>query len=119
MIGRGSATAAPQDHLPGHEFAVVLAQTAIQRLEAGVGAIGTAGPFPNVPKQLAGLIGRVSPTDHRREMVLLDKVACTRKTGSGHFPFGFGWQAGAGPAGVCVRLVKAQVTDGCLFIDRL
>ena len=46
---RRDARSAAQHHLPAHEFAVVLAQRAVQRTESRIAQIGAARPHPTVP----------------------------------------------------------------------
>src|SRR6185437_10146964 len=48
MTRRRHRRAATQHHLIGHEFAVVLADGSFRRPIAGIGHIGTGGPFPNI-----------------------------------------------------------------------
>src|SRR5579862_9450472 len=49
---RGGATAAAQDELAGHELAIIFADRALGGTKAGIGAIGAAGPFPDITEHL-------------------------------------------------------------------
>src|SRR5690606_21053853 len=73
MALRGGTTAAAQDHLPGHELAVVLAQAAFERAEAGVGAVGAGCPFPNITEQLRRPFSRFG--GDRLQMIAFKEVA--------------------------------------------
>src|SRR3546814_292974 len=64
MAGRGDAGTAAQSHLVAHELAVVLANRARRRAEAGIGLVGALRPFPDVPDHLAG-------ADHLRRTVAI------------------------------------------------
>ena len=57
MGGGGDAGASAEDHLGGHEFAVVLAQRAGEGLVAGVAGVGGLGPLPDVAEELLGSVG--------------------------------------------------------------
>src|SRR5262245_8807158 len=50
--GRRDARTAASDPLVAHEFAVVLAERAVERPEPRVRAIGRSAPFPNVSPKL-------------------------------------------------------------------
>src|ERR1700723_1541077 len=56
MGGGRDRGASAQDHLAAHELAVVLAQGAGQRLEAGITEVGAGGPLPAVAEKLGGLL---------------------------------------------------------------
>ena len=45
------AAAAAQDELPVHELAIIFADRALDGVEAGIGAIGAAGPFPDIAEK--------------------------------------------------------------------
>src|SRR5690606_1624840 len=53
VLGPGRARAAADDHLIAHEFAVVFAEGAGERLEARVGRVRRRRPFPDVAVELA------------------------------------------------------------------
>ena len=57
---RGERAAAAQHHLVGHELAVVLADGAGGRVEAGVGVVGRGRPLPAVAVDLAQVAGRAA-----------------------------------------------------------
>src|SRR4051794_33325503 len=48
----GGARSAAQHELPAHELAVVFAQRARKRMEAGVSEVGARRPLPAVAKEL-------------------------------------------------------------------
>src|ERR1039458_5224934 len=50
--GGGDAGASAEDHLGGHELAVVLAEGAGQGAVAGVASVGGGGPLPDVAVDL-------------------------------------------------------------------
>src|SRR3546814_10052175 len=52
MPARGGAAAAAQDELAAHELAIIFADRAGRSAEAGIGAIGAAGPFPDAAEHL-------------------------------------------------------------------
>src|SRR3546814_5227326 len=52
MPARGGAAAAAQDELAAHELAIIFADRARRGAEAGIGAIGAAGPFPHAAEHL-------------------------------------------------------------------
>src|SRR3546814_19849859 len=52
MPARGGAAAAAQDELAAHELAILFADRARRGAEAGIGAIGAAGPFPHAAEHL-------------------------------------------------------------------
>src|SRR3546814_11106092 len=59
MPARGGAAAAAQDELAAHELAIIFADRARRGAEAGIGAIGAAGPFPHAASHLlqVGVLG--------------------------------------------------------------
>src|SRR3954466_2192600 len=52
MAARGRAAAAAQHLLIDHELAVILADNAFLRREAGIRLVGASGPFPDVAEHL-------------------------------------------------------------------
>src|SRR6185312_267009 len=58
MAGWRHCRAATQHHLVRHELAVVLADRAGERVETGIGDIGTGGPFPSVADHLLQALAR-------------------------------------------------------------
>ena len=50
--GGGDAGASAQDHLAGHELAVVLAEGSGERFVAGIAGVGAGGPLPYVAEEL-------------------------------------------------------------------
>ncbi len=114
MAARGGTAATAQHPLAAHEFAVVFAQIAGERTEAGVGAIGAAGPFPDISEQLADAPALPCL---RMQLVVIGEVAFDRLRGGGRFPFELGGQAGTGPACAGIGFVVAEMTDRCVQIE--
>src|SRR5580698_2913811 len=108
VSGGSDAGAAAQDHLAAHEFAVVFAERAAQGLEAGIGEIGAGGPLPAIAPVLADSIGG----GNWLEFTAFDEIAGDGLGFRGCLPFEFGWQAMAGPAGVCVGFEVADLANG-------
>src|ERR1700722_384110 len=111
MPGRRYTRAAAQNHLPAHEFAVVLAERAIQWLEAGKAEVGTAGPHPTVPIILRTVLalGEFGGSRHQQpgiKQISLDWLAfhCS-------LPLKFRRQPFACPARVSVCFKKAHMTQ--------
>ena len=109
----GDAGAAAEDHLRGHELAVVLAERAGEGLVAGVAGVGGLGPLPDVAEDLleaAGVGAAGAGVEVRRI-----RASCRRAgaTWSGdELPLELGGEAVAGPAGEGVGFEEAEVADG-------
>ena len=114
MAARGGTAATAQHPLAAHEFAVVFAEVAGERTEAGISTIGAAGPFPDIAEQLADASALPCL---RMQLVVIGEVAFDRLRGGGRFPFEFGGQAGAGPACAGIGFVVAEMTDRCVRIE--
>src|SRR3546814_5904150 len=81
---RCRARAALEHELPAHELAVIFADRAFGRAEAGIGAIGAAGPFPDVAEKA----GRVAKARRERpggvELIAACRIVLQRR----RLPFG-------------------------------
>src|SRR5688500_18778209 len=127
MAARRRAAAAAQHELAAHELAIIFADRALLRPEAGIGKEGAHRPLPDVAEHLAGpaltaekaalaLLGRARP--HRSGLVEL--VAAERiERGGGGLPFRLGREPRAGPAREGVGLVIGDVADRLGGIDRM
>src|SRR5690606_16111815 len=119
VVGPRRARAAPDHHLIAHKLAVVLAERAGEGLEAGVGGVRRAGPFPDVAVELAdGSVGGVILAGCRVQEARVEQVAGNGLLCGRELPLRFRRQPCAGPACESVRLVVADVTDGRVRIDR-
>src|SRR5438270_3515213 len=108
---RSRAACALEHELPAHELAVIFADSASGRSEAGVGGEGAPRPLPDVAEHSAA-----GARDGRAGAIEL--VADHRIRRSGEiFPFGFGGEARAGPAGESVGFEIADVCDGRCEVD--
>src|SRR5690606_11938655 len=123
VLGPCRARAAANDHLVAHELAVVLAERAGERLEAGIGGVRRRGPFPHVAVELAearcavfGVRGFWAGRGIQQPRV--EEISRDGLLRGGELPFGLRRPARAGPACERVRLVVADVTDRRVGIDR-
>lgn len=116
MSGRGRATAAAQHHLPDHELAVVLADRAGQRPEAGIGVVGKAGPLPDLADHLQQPVAR-GGRDRVRVRRVVSGCRPRLRCGGGS-PLELGRQPGVGPLRVGGGLVEAQVADRLGRVER-
>src|SRR3546814_8531370 len=102
---RWRARAALENELPAHELAVIFADRAFGRAEAGIGAIGAAGPFPDVAEKA----GRVAKARRDRpggvELIAACRIVRQRR----RLPFGLGRQPRARPARIGVGFVEADM----------
>ncbi|MNE18332.1 hypothetical protein D3C80_1113640 [compost metagenome] len=94
-LGRGEGPAA-QDHLIGHELAVVFRRSPLGRTEPRIGGIGAGRPLPDLARQV-GEGRRVTP----RRL----------------FPFRLGRQPPPRPSGKGVGLIEADMTHRRRRID--
>ena len=115
MAARRGAAAAAQHELPAHELAIIFADRALGGPEAGIGAIGAAGPFPDIAEK-GGAGGGGTRLDRAGGVELVARTRIVR--GGGGFPFGLGRQARAGLAGIGVGLEEADMRHGRGGIDR-
>ena len=115
MPARGRARSAAEHALPAHELAIILADRAFGRLEAGIGAVRTAGPFPHIAEE-GRAVGRRARLDRPSAVELVAPRRIIRC--SGGFPFCLGRQARARPARISVGLVKTDVRNRGRRIDR-
>ena len=106
MSGGGYAGASAEDHLAGHEFAVVLAEGSGEGFIAGVAGVAAGGPLPDVAKEL--LQAGVGGGGGGMEVLGFEEVAGGLGAG-GVLPFELGGEAvpGVRPAGVGVGLEEA------------
>ena len=111
MAVRRGAGAAPQHELVAHELAVIFADGAGGRLEAGIRQIGASRPLPHIAVHLLELV-RVGIGRHGAQMTRAEGAPLDRKAARGHLPLEFGRQPLARPAGEGVHLVKAHMADG-------
>jgi hypothetical protein len=113
-VGLGSnAGATAEDDLGAHEFAVVLAECAGEGLVAGIAGVGGLGPLPDVAEELLGG-GGGGAAGLGVETSGFEEVTCDGMLGGNEFPFEFGGEAFAGPAGKGVGFKEAEVADGGL-----
>ena len=113
-LARRHARAAAQDHLVAHELAVVLAERARRRGESRGRARRRSRSTPR-RRRTAGAgcaVADAARAGERVQRAALEEVAAS--TGAprrGESPTRPRWAAGAGPAGVGVGLVVADVAD--------
>src|SRR5689334_21508366 len=102
MPSRSGAARAPQYVLPAHELAIIFADRALRRCEAGVGGEGALRPFPDVAKD-----STARTRDDRSGLV---ELVADHSIGRGGeiLPLRFGRKARARPA--CKR-VGLEVAD--------
>ena len=105
MAARRGAARALEHQLPAHELAIILADRAVGRSEAGVRGKGARGPFPDVAEQAVAGSRRYSA----RLVELVAKIGIGRSGEA--LPFGFGRKPRAGPARERVGFVKTDVGD--------
>ncbi len=122
--GGGDAGASAEDHLRGHELAVVLAEGSGEGFVAGVAGVAAGGPLPDVAEDLLEAGVRVDGGAGRGDWLRGDGRACCGSSsssvgslrrmlsGGGVLPLELGGEAVAGPAGVGVGLEEAEVADG-------
>src|SRR3546814_3542199 len=79
MPARGGAAAAAQDELPAHELAIIFADRARRGAEAGIGAIGAAGPFPHAAEQLLQARSEEHTSELQSLMRISSAVFCCKK----------------------------------------
>ena len=116
---RRGAGAAAQHDLVAHELAVVLAERAGRRREARVGRRRRWGSTPRRRQQLlqAAALAACCATGWKRP--LSTKSSPSGRDRRRRVPLGLGGQARAGPAGVGVGLVEADVADRGVVVERL
>src|SRR5262245_29718886 len=109
MISGGDAGPSPQNHLTGHELAVVFAQGPRNGLVAWIPGVGAGRPFPTVSEDLlnthTGGHGRMKPTG-------VEQVSLRGCLGRGAFPFRFRGQPTTSPARKCIALEETYVAHG-------
>src|SRR5689334_440969 len=108
---RGRAARSLQHELPAHKLAVIFADCACRRSEAGVGSEGALSPFPYIAENPAA--GARKNGAGQVELVADHRVG----RGGEILPLALGRKARTGPAGEGVRLEKADVRDGRGPID--
>src|SRR5580658_2906933 len=109
MIRRSDARASPEDHLTGHEFAVVFAQCTWERFVSGIARVGACRPFPAVAKQLLDARG---PT--RRcwmQPACIEWIPLQRLLARDVFPFSLCRKSTAAPPGKGIGLIETDVAD--------
>src|SRR3546814_3251166 len=82
--GRG-ARPTLQHELAAHELAIIFADRAFYRSEAGIGQIGGAGPFPDIAEQVAQAVsraGRARPDRDRKSTRLNSSHQCASRLSS-------------------------------------
>src|SRR3954447_13526020 len=108
---RSRAARALEHQLPAHELAVIFADCAIRRGEAGVGSESALSPFPDVTEHPV-----TRPRGNRTGRVQLVAEARIGRRGEA-FPLCLRRQSRPGPAGECVRLIITDVCDGSGPVD--
>ena len=112
-VGGGcDAGASAEDHLSGHEFAVVFADGAGSGLEAGIAEVGAGGPLPGVAEELGGIGGELGRAGSGVQAVGFEEVSGDGGGGCGEFPLKFGGEPESAPACVGVGFIEADVGDG-------
>lgn len=119
----GTARAAPR-YLIDHEFAVVFADGALCGCEPGIGRIRALCPFPDIGHHLQRACRVLGAGRHRAQEPALQPVGRLVAFGSAaqrpgrDFPFRLGRQAPSRPGSIGGSLVKADMTDGRVVIER-
>src|SRR5262249_2195432 len=119
-VRTGRGTRAPaQDHLPAHEFSVVLAQRSRRGLKARIRKIGAGRPLPYIAEDLQGHngIGLGRRGCFRMKLGAFHQIAFDGLGRSGDLPFELSGQPGSGPAGKGVSFVKADVAYRLRLFD--
>ena len=107
----GNTRAAPQHHLPAHEFAVILAERSCQRSKSRIAKISARRPLPAIAKHLCRTI-RNRFQGYGFQMSGFQKIPGHELRCRRRLPFRLGCQPLAGPMSVGIRFEIADVGDG-------
>src|ERR1700722_11111545 len=105
ICGRNTGPAA-QDHLTGHEFSVVFAQRARERLVARIGRVRAGRPFPAISKELAYTI---ASSRCRMQSSQIQQIPGAWFLTGDELPFCLGRESASAPARKRVGFEKADV----------
>src|SRR5271165_3110440 len=106
MTRRGNTRSSAQNHLAGHELAVVLAEGTGKRPVSWITGVSAGRPFPTIAEKL---LDTLTSRSRGMESSRFEKVSLRVHLARDAFPFRFRWKPATSPTCERIGLEKTYV----------